>query len=35
MQTSLFKNTLEDRYAIYLECTDEKYPLTFDEWLNS
>jgi hypothetical protein len=26
--------TLEDRYAIYLECTDEKYPLTFDEWLN-
>lgn len=26
--------TLEQRYAIYLENTDDEYPLTFDEWLD-
>ena len=25
---------LEDRYAIYLACTEDEHPLTFDDWLN-
>ena len=27
--------TLEDRYQVYLACTDDKPPKSFDEWLNS
>ena len=27
--------TLEIRYEVYLEWTDDKIPLTFDEWLNN
>ena len=26
--------TLEQRYQIYLDCTDEEYPKTFEEWIN-
>lgn len=31
---ALGAGTLEDRYRIYLEFTDETYPKTFDEWLD-
>lgn len=27
--------TLEERYRIYLDNTEEEVPLTFDEWLNN
>lgn len=30
-----YQGSLQDRYDIYLACTDEKYPKTFDEWVNS
>ncbi len=26
--------TLEERYQIYLDNTSDKFPLSFDEWLN-
>ena len=26
--------TLQERYELYLDLTDEKIPLSFDEWLN-
>jgi len=27
--------TLLERYNLYLELTDEEYPLSFDEWLDN
>ena len=27
--------TLKQRYAIYLACTSDNPPKSFDEWLNS
>lgn len=30
-----YQGELEDRYQIYLNLTDELYPKTFDEWLDS
>jgi len=32
---ALGAGTLEDRYRIYLQYTDEKFPKTFDEFLDS
>jgi len=32
--TPPLQGTLGDRYRLYLEHTDEEYPLTFDQWLN-
>lgn len=29
------EGTLQERYEIYLENTDDNPPKTFDEWLNS
>lgn len=29
------QGTLWDRYQIYLACTDDPNPKTFDEWLAS
>lgn len=28
------QGSLEQRYKIYLDCTDEENPKSFDEWLN-
>jgi hypothetical protein len=30
-----FQGKLWDRYQIYLACTSESPPKSFDEWLNS
>tara|TARA_R110002153_G_scaffold65741_1_gene175804 strand:- start:201 stop:446 length:246 start_codon:yes stop_codon:yes gene_type:complete len=30
-----YQGELEDRYQIYIDFTDELYPKTFDEWLDS
>jgi hypothetical protein len=30
-----YQGKLQDRYDIYVSCTDDKFPKSFDEWLNS
>jgi len=30
-----YQGSLEDRYDIYVACTDEKYPKAFHEWVNT
>jgi hypothetical protein len=29
------RGALADEYEIYVDCTTDPTPLTFDEWLNS
>lgn len=30
-----YQGSLEDRYQIYLACTDDNPPKSFEQWLNS
>jgi hypothetical protein len=30
-----YQGSLKDRYDIYLACTGDKFPKSFDEWLGS
>ena len=34
-RVKVFSGSLEDRYQIYLENTDDVPPKTFDEWLGN
>jgi hypothetical protein len=35
LEDAWLRGKREDEYQIYLDCTDDNPPKSFDEWLNS